>query len=223
MKIGSKDLIKRIDELISLADDVLKTEKWSPDYGASIDDSLFARFNVSALSFIKMVCGVDHPFYLEFQNRSNGNPWGVKSGKEILKALRDEILGGWLSGIKGLVTAEIFSDFLEMANYLLSEEYKDAAAVMIGGVLEEHLRQLCSKNEILIDFESDGKMKPKKADVLNADLAKKDVYNKLDQKNVTAWLDLRNKAAHGQYNEYNKEQVESMYRGVLEFMTRNSL
>ena len=47
--------------------------------------------------------------------------------------------------------------------------------------------------------------------------------NKLDQKNVTAWLDLRNKAAHGNYGEYNQQQVEFMLHAVTEFMTRNSI
>jgi hypothetical protein len=47
--------------------------------------------------------------------------------------------------------------------------------------------------------------------------------NKLDQKNVTAWLDLRNKAAHGKYTEYQKDQVELMMQGVTQFMARNSI
>ncbi|AIY39887.1 hypothetical protein LT85_0727 [Collimonas arenae] len=45
----------------------------------------------------------------------------------------------------------------------------------------------------------------------------------LDQKSVTAWLDLRNKAAHGKYSEYTKEQVEVMCQGVVNFMARNSV
>jgi hypothetical protein len=51
-------------------------------------------------------------------------------------------------------------------------------------------------------------------------LAKVGVYNKLDQKNITALLDLRNKAAHGQYGEYTKSQVELMHQSVLDFVTR---
>ena len=45
--------------------------------------------------------------------------------------------------MKKLVSAEIFSDFLEMAAHVLEQDYKDPAAVMIGTVLEENLRQLC--------------------------------------------------------------------------------
>lgn len=125
--------------------------------------------------------------------------------------------------MKDLVTAEIFSDFLEMAKYLLDENYKDASAVMIGSVLEEHLRQLSIRNGIPAEVLKDNKKVAKKADTLNSEIASKNVYNKLEQKNVTAWLDLRNKAAHGKYSEYSKQQVEIMYLGVLDFISRNSL
>ena len=48
-------------------------------------------------------------------------------------------------------------------------------------------------------------------------------YNKLDQKSVTAWLDLRNRAAHGRYEEYTRDQVELMVQAVTEFMARNAV
>lgn len=137
-----------------------------------------------------------------------------------MKAAKQEIDGGWIFTIKGIISAEIFSDFLEMAEHLLTEGYKDPAAVMIGSVLEEHLRQLCLKNSITIERIKDGKPIPKKADLINSELASASVYNKLDQKSITSWLDLRNKAAHGKYSEYTKEQVEFMYQGVSNFMMR---
>src|SRR5690606_13634481 len=116
---------------------------------------------------------------------------------EILLSIQNEIEGGWVFSVKQLITAEIFSNFIEMSEHLLSQGYKDPAAVMIGSVLEENLRQLCIQNEIDIELNKDGSYFPKKADRLNSDLAKAEVYTKLDQKAVTMWLDLRNKAAHG--------------------------
>ena len=110
-----------------------------------------------------------------------------------------------------------------MAEHLLAENYKDAAAVITGSVLEEHLRQLAQKHAIDVTFEKSGRRVSKKADLLNAELAKAGVYNKLDQKNITALLDLRNKAAHGHYEEYSKSQVELMHQSVLDFMTRVSV
>lgn len=64
---------------------------------------------------------------------------------------------------------------------------------------------------------------PRKADALNSELAKVEVYSKLDQKQITAWLALRNNAAHGKYDEYTSEQVRNMLVGVTEFMVRVSV
>lgn len=105
-------------------------------------------------------------------------------------------------------------------SHLLSAGYKDAAAVMIGSTLEEHLRRLADSSSVSITREVDGVPVAKKTELLNADLAKAEIYSKLDQKAVTTWLDLRNKAAHGKYEEYESRQVELMNQGVTEFMSR---
>ena len=133
-----------------------------------------------------------------------------------LRALRRDYDAGYLGSVQSLVRAEVFADFLEMAEHLLAQGYKDPAAVLVGSVLEEHLRALCDGRGI----PSQTSGKPKKADTLNAELASTGVYNKLDQKSVTAWLDLRNKAAHGHYDEYTADQVGNMLLGVREFATR---
>lgn len=135
----------------------------------------------------------------------------------VLSALREAYSSGYSKRFAELVHAELFGDFLEMSEYLLDEGFKDPAAVIAGSVLEEHLRQLCVKNGI--DINSLGG-KPKKADQLNTDLAGQNVYSKLDQKSITGWLDLRNKAAHGKYNEYTKEQVVILLTSIQNFMAR---
>jgi hypothetical protein len=136
----------------------------------------------------------------------------------VLKALRTAYDFGYLATVTELIHADVFADFAEMAEHLLSEGYKDPAAVIIGSTLEEHLRQLCVKNGIATAVGG----KPKKADQLNAELGGQAIYSKLDQKSVTAWLDLRNKAAHGKYGDYTKEQVHLLIQGVQNFMTRVS-
>jgi len=136
----------------------------------------------------------------------------------ILKALRSDYEEGHLQAIHELIHADIFADFLEMADYLLEENYKDPAAVLAGGVLEEHLRKLCHK----YDIRTTKGNRPKKASSLNEELKGAHVYSTLDQKNVTAWLDLRNKAAHGKYEEYKKEQVKLMVQGIRDFISRYS-
>ncbi|WP_258049184.1 hypothetical protein [Hymenobacter sp. NBH84] len=190
----------------------------------SVDKELYQSFRTSSLSFISKTFGESHPYYKEFDKSVNDNsPTEVKEGRGILNAIKQEIEGGWMFTIKGLVSAEIFSDFLEMAGYLLEQGYKDPAAVMIGSVLEEHLRQLCLKNGIETTIHSkDGKEIHKKADRMNNDLVGADIYNKLYQKSVTGWLDLRNKAAHGEYTEYDKLQVHLMEAGVTDFIAKTA-
>ena len=65
-----------------------------------------------------------------------------------LKALRDDYEAGHIQTVRELIHGETFSDFLDMASHLLSEKYKDAAAVIAGGVLEQHLRALCVKHRV---------------------------------------------------------------------------
>lgn len=48
------------------------------------------------------------------------------------------------------------------------------------------------------------------------------VYSKLDQKAVTAWLNLRNKAAHGRYAEYTEAQVALFLQSVTDFVARTA-
>lgn len=216
-----ESVLKRTDELLSLGQAVRKTVRTSTStFGEYVDAGMFSQFRTASLSFLKNIFGPDHPYFKEFDKLENPYPSVTSMGIGILNAAKNELQGGWLFTVKGIVSAEIFSDFLEMASYLLSEGYKDPAAVMVGSVLEEHLRQLCAKNGIPIEITKDGKAVPKKADSLNSELASAGVYNKLDQKNVTAWLDLRNKAAHGKYDEYTKEQVVLMNQAVTDFMTR---
>lgn len=139
----------------------------------------------------------------------------------VIQALKYEINNGFLNDIQEIVHAELFSNYLDMADHLISEGYKDAAAVIIGSTLEEHLRKLCIKytNIALVITDIKG-TRPKKTDTINSDLAREGIYSKLDQKNIMAWLDLRNKAAHGQYNQYTQEQVVIFLHSVRDFIAR---
>jgi hypothetical protein len=161
---------------------------------------------------------------------SHETPWGMSPEEHayqklrgILQALRADWEADRLKTFTEIVTADLFSDFLEQAEYLLSEGYKDAAAVMAGGVLEQHLRKLCDTHGIsttTTDSKS-GKDVPLKLDRLNGELAKQQAYPKNDQKQVTAWADIRNDAAHGHYAKYTREQVDLMVQWVRDFMGRN--
>lgn len=218
--MNKTELLKRVDHLIEQGKEVLTTKYRRPDLYTYVDAGHQLGFRAGSLSFIKSLYGENHVFYQDFNELVKGDvDTSTERGIHILKSIRHEIDQDWLIKITKLVSAEIFSDFLEMANHLLEKQYKDAAAVIIGSVLEEHLRHLCKTNGIDITFLKDGDPFPKKAETMNADLCKASVYNLLIQKSVTAWLDLRNNAAHGKYTEYEIGNVNLMYQGVLHFIT----
>jgi hypothetical protein len=149
--------------------------------------------------------------------------WGLVG---ILSALRADYDADRLESFRELVHRDVFTDFLEMAAHLLEQGYKGAAAVTAGSVLEEHVRQLCDKNSVPTTFtDASCDVRPKKLDTMNADLARPTpgpaVYDKIEQKAVTAWAAIRNAAAHGEYAKYTVDEVKLMIQGIRGFITRH--
>jgi hypothetical protein len=216
----TKELIlEQVGYLISLANETYRTKDNS--YPSSVDKQKFSRLKSGSLSFIKNVFTETHPYFKNFEeNVVKSIPGHTQTALGILESIKLEFERGWISSLKGLVAEEIFSDLIEMSEYFMKEGYKNPAAVMIGCVLEEHLRQLCESNGIDVTTEKGDKHIPKKANLLNAELAKAGIYGKLDSKNILAWFDLRNSAAHGKFDDYNNEQVQTMLSGAAEFIAR---
>jgi len=178
-----------------------------------------------SIAAVHRISGSNSPYVAEINRILSRNPELHEHTSPIIgvvKALRDDIEAGYIQSLAELIHGEIFADFLEMAQHLSDNGFKDAAAVITGSTLESHIRKLCTKNSIPVEEAAkDGNPRPIKADSLNSELTKANIYSKLDQKSVTAWLDLRNKAAHGNYDQYNADQVKLFISGVREFFTRN--
>jgi hypothetical protein len=217
--------LKQIDDVLDQFREI-DTQHTYRDF-SDIKFETYSRFSTLAISVINRVSGPNSVYSKQADSlivsqkmvtELNFRDIPILAG--ILIALRHDIENGFVNTITELIHGEVFVDFLEMANYLLTEGYKDAAAIMGGGVLENHLHQLCTKNSIDLEIIVSGRTQAKRADRLNSDLASANVYTKLDQKNVTAWLDLRNNAAHADYGKYLKEQVALFLQGIQDFITR---
>jgi uncharacterized LabA/DUF88 family protein len=87
---------------------------------------------------------------------------------------------------------------------------KDARASFYGGLLERTLRKLCAKHGLPATTD-DG------LDALNNRLAKNGVYDKLTQKKILVWAEIRNKAAHGHYEHYSESDVNEFGRWMEHF------
>ncbi|MEO9590935.1 hypothetical protein [Rhodopirellula bahusiensis] len=134
----------------------------------------------------------------------------------VCRSLLEDIKNGYLQSLSEVIHSDMFADYLEMAEHLNNQGYKDAAAVIAGSTLEAHLKAICFKHGI----PTTSGTKPLKADGLNAELAKRKAYSKIDQKNITAWLGLRNNAAHGEYSAYDESQVSLLISSIRDFVSR---
>lgn len=195
-----------------------KSEKRDLSGGTITVDSI-SEFITGSRAAITRIAGDNSAYMTELEAARATKQWiGSQAIRiaGIIRQLKQDLGDGYLSTTRELLHAETFADFLEMAAHLLSEGYKDAAAVIAGSSLEVHLRNLAAKHSLAVEFNG----KPKKADLLNSELASVSAYSKLDQKSVTAWLDLRNKAAHGHYQDYSETQVGLLVSQIRDFMSR---
>ena len=216
--LQSKALIDQIDEVLKVHSDYKSSSKYDDlsdlKREVKIEVITLLAATIERTAPVGSVYREQAEAGYKTYGRDNGHVITILTG--ALRALRADYVAGRLQSVTELIHADVFSDFLEMAQHLHAEGYKDAAAVIAGSVLEGHLRKLCEKHGVSI--ETNGK--PKKADAINSELAAKGVYSKLDQKNVTAWLGLRNHAAHGQYSEYTKDQVSLVIQATGDFISR---
>lgn len=213
---ADEKIFTRLDELIKLGEQVLATKK-SPGGNVIGDDridmQMAHQWSTSVQNLLARVFGPDSEHYKNFTKQVDDyltySPAFCAQG--ILKAAKDDYEHEQLFEVRRLVEAELFDDFLEQAEHLFASGYYQPAAVIAGGVLEDGLRKLCQKNEITLP-------EMPKLDKMNADLAKAGVFSKLVQKRITALAELRNKAAHGQWDQFGKDDVEEMILAVRRIM-----
>ena len=206
----------RLTELIELGKRVLQTRRGlgptvsGPD---QVDQQLALQWSTSVRSLLANVFGSDSEHYQAFKDQVGKQPsyWSIHKGFGVLLAAQEDLNRGYLFSIRRLVEAEVFDDFLEQSEHLLACGYYQAAAVLAVGVLEDGLRSLCERKGLQT-------ADPPKVDRMNSELAKAGAYDKLVQKRITALADIRNKAAHGQWDDFHQRDVEEMLAAVRRLM-----
>ncbi len=205
-------VLKRLDTLISIGNTVSSACSLR-ERGTDVDAvEVFSQWRTSSLSFLNTF-PPEYIYSREFEARCKDlSLEDVEQGLGILKAAKEDIEGGYLQKVEALVSASVFSDFLEMAEHLLDNGYKDPAASLIGAVLEDGLRHICGNNDLTV--KSDDNISS-----LNKKLADKSVYNRLQQREIEVWNKLRDYADHGHFDQYKMDGVKDMLGGVRKFLS----
>lgn len=151
-------------------------------------------------------------------NAPNQLAWGVST----LRALVEDLERGFLDDLSAQIESAMAGDYLRQAEDLLNEgqsgKYDHVpAAVLAGAVLEKALRTLCEQQDPPIAVLT-AKGKPKTLSLLIDDLKPASICNEAKAKQLRAWAATRNHAAHGEFVQFNRSDVEQLIQGVKTFL-----
>lgn len=117
----------------------------------------------------------------------------------ILSRLLEDIQAGLLSSVADRARAEVFDNFLDSVKFYLNQKHLNFAGVMAGVVFEDSIRRICRKHKI---EERDIKL-----DQLISELVKAEILSEVKAKRARVAANVRNKATHAQWDEFDKDDV----------------
>lgn len=173
---------------------------------------------MSVLTLVEAIRGADHPGvrslreYIDTSVAKLGQRYDPFHAvvRGAAAALASDLEFGLIPDLPTRIRSEVEGDLLAQGLRLLDEHLKDPAAMLIGAVLEDALRQLCRKH---------GVPEADRISIMNDALRKAGVYGLPQAQHVTAWAAIRNKADHGHFGEYTEPEVRVMHQGVSGFIT----
>lgn len=243
MSLPSKTLstiLGRFDTLIADGEAILRTAEDIPavyEYSdlnhrqyesragyKKLNWSHYVEWRAKSATLLCYVLPKDHVHEASAKNLPNLTPteshliWAIS----FLKAVKSDLDSGFLDDLASQIEAEIAADYMGQAEELLGEGQSGKfdhipAAVLSGAVLEKALRKLCSQQRPplpVVNANGDHKT----LNPLIDDLKKVGLFNELKAKQLRAWADIRNKAAHGDFTQFNRGDVEQMLKGVSSFL-----
>ena len=146
----------------------------------------------------------------------------IRKKAATMSGIQDNYVNGFYDGLEQQIVANVSADYMAQAEALLGEgiecQYDHVpAAVLCGAVLENNLRRFCEEQDPPIEI-TKGDGSAKTLGPLIGELEQRKLFNKLAFKNLKAWSDIRNSAAHGRFDDFTRHDVELMLAGVRHFL-----
>jgi hypothetical protein len=208
MNISS--ILEKFDELIEEAKQSSKERETAKN--GVLSPVTFFRLLSSTRVLLAYLVADKHDELLTEYLKIKTNPETIQG---VLESARREFEFGLLNHPRILATADSMENLLEQAEYLLEQDYKDAACVIIGGTLESTLKSMLTNKYPLIEF-----LPNKGQSHLNQKLyTEAQAYDKATWRLIDSYGDLRNYSAHGQYEKYNKQQVKEFLDFTRRFIS----
>jgi hypothetical protein len=229
--------LDRFNELIELGEDIHNKIKVIPGEqyenwegidqrpnSYEVDSRSYIEWKYKAISLLENVLPKKDTFYKQIKDFSDRQKskdnleWGIS----FLKASHDNFQNGFYDDLSALIEAEVSGSYMTQAEQLLEEGKVGKfdhvpAAVLSGAVLEKSLRTLCSKQSPEVPIlKPSGE--PKTMMTLIDDLKRSGLFNELKASQLRSFTHTRNKAAHGEFTEFTRSDVEQMIQGINSFL-----
>lgn len=192
-------------------------ERYSTDKVLSLDNrERLDQWKLSCLNTIEITAGKKSVFYETFPHRYVDHKEitfdeAMSHYLSVLRALSEELQMGFLYGVEMLVARDMLDTIVEEAKVLLQAKYKDAAAIYCRVILETSIKKLCDNNKITY-------RKKEKLNSLSNKLRKRGLLNLPEWRQIQAWTDIGNSAAHGKFSDYTEDDVKNMLNGIENFI-----
>jgi hypothetical protein len=213
--MDSKDILKRIDELLLLGTHV----------GADIHVNA-SEMAQGCVSLLSLVYGARSTQVQQFnasladiskdKNIGFKNHWVATAAQGTLKNLKREIETGLTGSLRNQITAEVLTDLIQLARVVLKESgdgAKNVAAVLTAAAFEDVIRRMGESLAGLIgeDDLADILKKLKEAGVIQA-----------PQVGIAqSYLNFRNHALHANWDKIQRESVQSALGFVEELLLKH--
>jgi len=218
-------ILARLDALLRQADDMERdkaTREGCSLLGGGtlyfVDEEASIEWVSSCRHLISKVAGANSDYHAALQTFDPGYFSSLVRARGVLRAVRNDYAAGLFADFKELAAAEVFDDFLEMADHLCQHKYWAPAASLAGAVLEDSLRKLHTKK--LGPWTGESRISK-----LNQALHKAGVYTQADWRQIDTWGDIRNAVDHHDFEKVDEATVErevpSMIGWVQDFIRRH--
>jgi len=212
-----KRYAERIKKLIQEGMEISKLEKPS-SVGPFIQDEDQIRVNswyTSVRNILETSFGQKSPQFHQFIKETKDGTKHIDHAYDIhpivgiLEGALSDLENGFLMGQEFIIASDIFDSVLEQAKYLNQSDHKDPAAVLSRVVVEDALKRM-ARVEGISDI--------LKASQINDELKKIGRYPQPQWRQIQAWLDIGNAAAHGKFDQYNQDDVQRMIEDIERFL-----
>ena len=215
------ELIAQLAAILTTGEKVVATETGDSQQKSLVSEEKFHDFRITALSYLGRVFGQDSTYHQSFKSEvTQATASRTRRGIGILTGDGKDLQGDWLETTSGAITRDVLTDILRLAKIHLEQHNIRAAAVIAGTVLEKQLRNLCLAKGIKIYNEIQNKAVAKKGLQLTGEAYKRKIYDRQENKEIIAWLELSEKAAVAKGEDITAEQVKTMISGIQSFLTK---